>query len=598
MTTIDQRRTRAIDQQDQVVRACAPVYVQACPGAGKTRVIVQRHLTQPITAPRRGRALVSFTNVACAEIRQRCSDQDRPDMLRFPHFVGTIDTFFWRYLLRPFIEPQRRRHRIDSWDRVNAVVTVDAWPYDHKIRLSDFQFHHDLATGICTAQLQQSNRTRAVVAKLTGDGLLSKAEEAAVELRTTYARQGYVTGHEVRVLARHYLQTRPSLVTSMLGARFDEIIIDEAQDCSNLDLAILTDLHNADIPLVFIGDPDQAIYEFRGAEPDRVRDFGASLAHTIELTGNWRSAPAICQTAATLRPRRFARPADDAIGDHYDDTTPILPLPASKSGEVDTAVTTFTAEAHALGISTEQQLVLAHAGRRLPKGSSSATPPPASPAAARVAWATAVLSDKHTPQARDTAYAILERALVTYWYRDTDGTTTEILCDNHGVERTEFRRLAARAACAMPSVDGHKFDDWCKKANAVLKQHPPTPDCIREATTGTLQAGGAKGKQARTVAGVATGGTGEIRASVIHQVKGEEADAVLIIIPDDSRTNTIVEAWISGDHDPDIAESLRVLYVAATRARRLLAIAIPPTVLDKIHHYLTMYGIPALKGSV
>jgi DNA helicase-2/ATP-dependent DNA helicase PcrA len=597
MSSVEQRRTCAIRQQDRVVQVQAPVYVQACPGAGKTRVIVERHLTQPLAAVRRGRAVLSFTNVACAEIRQRCSERNGPDMLRFPHFVGTIDTFFWRYLLRPFIEPNRRRHRIDSWDRVNAVVTISAQPYDHKIRLSDFQFRHDLDTGTCTAQLQASNRVWAVLTRLRNEGLLQQAEDKAVELRTAYAHNhGYVTGHEIRVLALHYLRTRRPTVISMLRTRFDEIIIDEAQDCSALDLAILGDLHNADIPLAFIGDPDQAIYEFRGADPDSVRAFGALLNHTIELTGNWRSTTAICRTAATLRPTRFARPADDAIGDHHDDTTPVLFLPANGAGEVDAAVTTFTAEARTLSISTEQQLVLAHAGRRLPRGSSGATQPPTSPAAARVAWAAAVVSEKHSTQVRDTAYAIFERALITYWYHDTDGATIDVLCDRYGLDRREFRRLAARTAYAMPSIDDHKFDDWCKQANVILKQPPPAPGHTRESATGTLQPGKAsKTKRTRTVAGVSASAGEALRASVIHQVKGEEADAVLIVIPDDERTNAIIEAWIGGEHHPDIAENLRVLYVAATRARRLLAFALPTSALDRVHDYLTAHSIPIRK---
>src|SRR6266536_104875 len=133
MTSIEQRRVRAIEQQQQVVHGTAPMYVQACPGAGKTRVIVERHLTRPVTGARRGRALVSFTNVACAEIVQRCTDSGQDDLLRFPHFVGTVDTFLWRYLVRPFIEADRRRHRIDTWDRINAVVTVKGPIYEHKI---------------------------------------------------------------------------------------------------------------------------------------------------------------------------------------------------------------------------------------------------------------------------------------------------------------------------------------------------------------------------------------------------------------------------------------------------------------------------------
>ncbi|ONI88009.1 hypothetical protein ALI22I_19885 [Saccharothrix sp. ALI-22-I] len=79
---------------------------------------------------------------------------------------------------------------------------------------------------------------------------------------------------------------------------------------------------------------------------------------------------------------------------------------------------------------------------------------------------------------------------------------------------------------------------------------------------------------------------------MIHQVKGEETDAVLVIVPSDARTDALVDAWVSGEHHPHIAESLRVLYVAATRARRLLAFALPDEAYDRIADLLKNKGIP------
>jgi DNA helicase II / ATP-dependent DNA helicase PcrA len=51
----------------------------------------------------------------------------------------------------------------------------------------------------------------------------------------------------------------------MLSAKYSELVVDEAQDCSAADLHILTQLLHASLPLVLVADPDQAIYGFRGA---------------------------------------------------------------------------------------------------------------------------------------------------------------------------------------------------------------------------------------------------------------------------------------------------------------------------------------------
>lgn len=115
MTTDDilHRRRAANEQQRRVVVESAPFFVEACPGAGKTRAIVDRHLTKAVS-DRPGRAMVSFTRASSAELRRRCQLKGRPELAEFPHFIGTIDRFLWQYLVRPALLPDRRWERIDS----------------------------------------------------------------------------------------------------------------------------------------------------------------------------------------------------------------------------------------------------------------------------------------------------------------------------------------------------------------------------------------------------------------------------------------------------------------------------------------------------
>ena len=97
-------RAQARAAQQQVITADPPFAVIACPGAGKTRVIVDRHLTRAVPV-RQGRAITSFTRVAAAEVHRRCTAADRLDLTGHPHFIGTLDTFLWLHLVRPFLPP-------------------------------------------------------------------------------------------------------------------------------------------------------------------------------------------------------------------------------------------------------------------------------------------------------------------------------------------------------------------------------------------------------------------------------------------------------------------------------------------------------------
>lgn len=87
-------------------------------------------------------------------------------------------------------------------------------------------------------------------------------------------------------------------------------------------------------------------------------------------------------------------------------------------------------------------------------------------------------------------------------------------------------------------------------------------------------------------------------------VKGQESesDAVLIVVPpvgsgkeDDRRSDLLVKAWTTGAtarNDPETAEALRVLYVAVTRARRLVAFALSDTHLTAVKAFLAERGPP------
>jgi hypothetical protein len=67
------------------------------------------------------------------------------------------------------------------------------------------------------------------------------------------------------------------------------------------------------------------------------------------------------------------------------------------------------------------------------------------------------------------------------------------------------------------------------------------------------------------------------RIDTVHGVKGDEADAVLMLIPDKERTDELAARRFGGSPNSDVEteEALRVLYLAVTRAHQLAAIALP-----------------------
>jgi hypothetical protein len=369
-------RAEARAAQQLVITADPPFAVIACPGAGKTRVIVDRHLTRAVPV-RQGRAITSFTRVAASEINRRCMTADRLDLTGHPHFIGTLDTFLWLHLVRPFLPPNRIWRRLESWrdapDKSATFVCGQAY------HLADADFGYD-------------PETRTWLVRPTGAarrGVLPASwAQRAIRTRAGLERAGYLTGAELRAHACRNLATRAAALGTLLTAKYAELVVDEAQDCSAADVYILNRLHNLGLPLIVVADPDQAIYGFRGAATHAL----ASLAERRgrhDLTHNWRSTTTICAVAATLRGDPARRVPDTAVAEHHDAPHPVLIYP---SGNPDAATADFIGYAAKLGISPGDCLILAHAQAALPKTYAGAATPP-SPRAAALAWAIGILNE-------------------------------------------------------------------------------------------------------------------------------------------------------------------------------------------------------------
>ncbi|MGW3728712.1 UvrD-helicase domain-containing protein [Streptomyces sp. NPDC000851] len=571
------------------------VRAEACPGAGKTRTVVERHLTRP-AGPRRGRAIVSFTKVAGAEIRKRCAEAGLPELTRFPHFVGTFDTFVWRHLVRPYIRNTDGRvwQRLESWS-------------DHPrarregVSLDDFHFTRgDVPVRIASPQLRPGRLPYALRNDEQAQGRLTAwARRTMAELW----KEGYLSGDQLRDMALWLLRDagRRDRIARVLITRFSEIIIDEAQDCSDEDLNIVELLHGLRVPLLLVGDPDQRIYGFRdkGVRPvdGQAREaHGTSPDH--RLRHNWRSTQVICDLAHTLRTSNA--PCDIAVGPYHSEASPVLLVPTTERAEAEW-IRDFGTEAERLGIPRPERLVVAHGSSTLPKGLTG-TPNAPSAQLPRLIWATAILrSPSASDKQRERAGKTLRESVLRYWYGDLDTPEATSLA-RHGLTDIELRMVQQALLHELPSLD-IPAGGWNRRACAVLRDQGARLG-IQAATTRVYQCR-RPGDAAWRLVGFGNPKstlavhTAVDRASTVHGVKGEQADAVLAIVPtagkEDDRSDRLIEAWTGGAAtrtDADTAEALRVLYVAATRARRLVAFALSDGHLGAVEVFLAERGIP------
>lgn len=296
-------------EQLDIVESKGNLYVRACPGAGKTRTLVEFAIRATEGVPRLGVAFLSFTNAAASEVRGRLA-MKAPRLLRPPHFVGTFDSFLIRHVLGPDgleSAPGVRVQFRESWadkigfnfGTVRGAIALDLFVPDGNSVLID------------VARAGGDYAARALLAKFDDTMRRRLAQKARLRIAACL-RKGIATAPFIRDQAARRLTE--GVTAARAAARFGVVLVDEAQDCDALDLQIVTSLRDAGCRCIVVADPEQGIFRFRGADPAAL----GTLGHAeLPLTGNFRSTPSICAASATLRASGL--PPDTPMGEERAD---------------------------------------------------------------------------------------------------------------------------------------------------------------------------------------------------------------------------------------------------------------------------------------
>jgi hypothetical protein len=306
-----------LDDEEQVTTAqraavlhAGNFLLEACPGSGKTRTIGLRAAWISVEGAGRTVAAASYTNVAVDEIRRAAATAGAP--IAKPHFVGTLHGFFLRFVFYPFgrlvmgcIGPPRLQQETYLPSEADQVpLPKQRVP----VPLSRFEFRADGRVVVPEAKLP-------VGVTMSAEEVTRHGQQDALELKRKVAAQGVATRNDAMHYVREVLEQYPRIAAAV-AARFDELIVDEAQDTNDIQLRCLQLLHATGQlgSLVLVGDFDQAIYSFSWADPSKCRQFAQTCSlQTLQLTENFRSSQAICDVTHRFSSR--ARP-DTARGPH------------------------------------------------------------------------------------------------------------------------------------------------------------------------------------------------------------------------------------------------------------------------------------------
>jgi len=271
-------------------------------GSGKTRVLTTRiaWLISTSQAGPHSILAVTFTNKAAKEMLTRLSAM-LPINTR-GMWIGTFHGLCNRLLRAHFREaglPQLFQI-LDQADQLSAIKRLLK-----SLNVDDEKFPPRELQHFINAQKEQGLRAAAVEA---WDDFTRKRVELYEAYERQCQREGVVDFAEL-LLRSYELLERNEILRRHYQERFRHILVDEFQDTNRLQYRWLKLLAAGGANIFAVGDDDQSIYAFRGAEVGNMRDLEREfkVANVIRLEQNYRSHGNILDAANAIIKNNAAR---------------------------------------------------------------------------------------------------------------------------------------------------------------------------------------------------------------------------------------------------------------------------------------------------
>ncbi|MET8430727.1 UvrD-helicase domain-containing protein [Nocardia sp. NPDC004860] len=292
-------------QQWDFLQSVDTLDLQAAPGSGKTSLVGLKllMLAEHWTSTTRGICVLSHTNTAKDEIIARISSSPAGARLqRYPHFIGTIQSFTSTFLALPHlrgIDIQVQTVDNDVYaDRAKRVLASDQQFGALKSYLGRQRFGDDV---VGAAEFSfESGQLEVRSLRELPFGPDTKSYEQFTKLKRLMARQGIFRYADMFALAELHLSRCPALGRAV-AHRFPFVLIDEMQDTSALQQRLLDQVFGDPSTIVQrVGDINQRIFT------DATTTTSSSFPRpdSLELPVSRRFGSSIAEFASSLTVHR------------------------------------------------------------------------------------------------------------------------------------------------------------------------------------------------------------------------------------------------------------------------------------------------------
>jgi DNA helicase-2/ATP-dependent DNA helicase PcrA len=547
-------------QQSEAVRAEGNFFLLSRPGSGKTRTVGIRAARLAMQQPSVRVAATSYTNVAIRQIQ--ATIRERGVVLDSRHFTGTIHQFLLEFVLYPFSSLLKIKQPLnlimdDEWSKWPHVI----YKGDPKKRLSIGALHYTSSGAFKVHRRPTIGVSREDAETTQVDQVRNCKQEAR--------QRGLVSLSDAMFYAQKILAEHP-FICAAVGERFDEIIVDEAQDTSDVQLKCLELIHESGKlrSLVLVGDMDQSIYSFTGADPGLCEELVVKrkLAE-VPLKQNFRSSQSICNVTCRFCGRTDA---DEAVGPNKDCAiTPEVVLYDHANPR--SAVESYQVRLETHGIPETRAVVLARGRTFRDHINGLGRPDGIHRFVVALGRLRAAQLEKRTVNRDELRLA--EKVIAQMAWGDA------ALIDDSELHLA-VRRALMTLVRDLPDFEC-SLSEWIAQARKTVNE-VLTPLADEPVTKPQYVVKTKSAFDTVPASTVFSTQPASLLARTVHDVKGESHEAVLLVVqPRHGQTNQ-AGLWstplLGEEVEEAQREELRIAYVALTRAERYCAVALPTNV--------------------
>jgi DNA helicase-2/ATP-dependent DNA helicase PcrA len=280
-------------QRAAVAAGNGPVLVLAGPGSGKTRVLTQRVaflIAQAGIQPYRILA-VTFTNKAARQMQSRIEKLVGPEATQ-GMWLGTFHAMCVRLLRREVaLLPLQSNFGIFDQDDQERLV---------KMAIRDLNLDEKLyrPAGVLGSISNAKNELISAESYPVASYRDEVVKRVYLEYQKRLIASNAVDFDDLLVYAARLMQENPAVLEAY-ARRFEHVLVDEFQDTNLVQYTLVNQLSSVHHNLFVVGDPDQSIYRWRGADWRNVQRFEQDHqnAQVILLEQNYRSRQTILDVA-------------------------------------------------------------------------------------------------------------------------------------------------------------------------------------------------------------------------------------------------------------------------------------------------------------